>query len=294
MKLTSIAHTALRLSGLALSGILLWHSPAKAQVGISPLLIETQETRGQSQGTITVSNSSNESFRARVYAEPFTYDRDAGFQTTTSNPNDLTPYLQFSPRELEVPAGSERRVRFVVRFPPSLPDGKYRTVIFTENLKETVVTENGFTTRIVPRIGVVVYVRKGNVSSNLTVDSASWNESANQMQVLVRNTGNASAITTTNWTLRQGGTVVTQGTAPGTTVIAEGERNILLPYTGENGATLAPGNYQLTGEVMWGGDSRNKVPFTANLTIPANRVNSSSRTDNPQFPSPLSSPSSSR
>jgi hypothetical protein len=182
----------------------------------------------------------------------------------------------------------------VVRFPPSLPDGEYRTVIFTENLKETVVTENGFTTKIVTRIGVVVYVRKGNVSSNLTVDSASWNQSLNQIQLLVRNAGKASAITTTNWTLKQGGTVVNQGTASETTVMAGAERNILLPYTGKDGATLAPGNYQLTGEVMWGEDSRNKVPFTANLTIPPHSANSSSPTDKPPVPTSLSSPAPSR
>ncbi|NES23355.1 MAG: P pilus assembly protein, chaperone PapD, partial [Symploca sp. SIO3E6] len=123
--------TASRLSGYLLSAALLWGGAAQAQMRISPLVIEVEAQRGQAQGVISVTNTSNEAFRARVYAEAFTYDRDTGFAILTSSPTDLTDYLQFSPRELTIPPGVTRRVRLISRFPPSLPEGEYRAVVFT-------------------------------------------------------------------------------------------------------------------------------------------------------------------
>ncbi|MFN7524052.1 MAG: hypothetical protein ACK5RD_13075, partial [Aphanizomenon sp.] len=106
------------------STFLLSENTAKADIAISPLVIETAAKQGQAQGNITVTNGDTKSFRARVYTEPFTYDLETGFKLLDSSPFDLTPYLQFSPRELEVPGTDNRRIRFVARFPPSLPDGE--------------------------------------------------------------------------------------------------------------------------------------------------------------------------
>ncbi|PAX45757.1 P pilus assembly protein, chaperone PapD, partial [Brunnivagina elsteri CCALA 953] len=86
-----------------LSTVILWAGTAQAQVSLSPMIIEAQSSRGQAKGIINITNNSDETFRARVYAESFTYDKEKGFQTIPSSPNDLKPYLQFSPRELVVP-----------------------------------------------------------------------------------------------------------------------------------------------------------------------------------------------
>src|SRR4028118_870105 len=140
---TSFCKSAVALTIGILSTTLLWGGKSVAQVSISPLVIEVEAKRGQAQGVINVGNSTNEPFRARVYAEPFTYSRDAGFQTLKKGEQaDLTPYLQFSPTELNVPPGVERRIRYIVRLPPSMQEGEYRAVVFTENLKES-INENG-------------------------------------------------------------------------------------------------------------------------------------------------------
>ncbi len=259
------------LSGLVLSTFLLLPA-ARAQVSISPLIIETQSQQGEATGFFNVSNSSNEPFRARLYAEPFTYGRDAGLETVKTNPNDLTPYLEFSPRELVVPPQTARRVRMIVRFAPNTEPGEYRAVIFTEKLQDA-QEEEGFRFNIVSRIGTVVYVRHGDVSSNLVVDSASFNSEKNQVQVLVRNTGNATARPKLVWALKQGNTEVKTGETDNTTVIAQGDRNILLSYPNTDQPTLAPGDYQLTGELVWNENkgSKNetvKVPFSLNFVIP--------------------------
>src|ERR671932_1698888 len=270
----SLGKGALALTGWTLSALLFWAGKGVAQVSISPLVIEVEAKRGQAQGVINVGNDTNEPFRARVYAEAFTYSRDAGFQTLqTGEQNDLTPYLQFSPRELNVPANVERRIRFIVRLPPSLPSGEYRAVVFTENLKE-MVNERGNSVGVATRIGVTIYVRHGELSPTLAIKNATWNSQQRQIQMLVSNTGGASARPIVNWTLKQGETMVKKGSIDPTGIVAKSERNFLLGYPDKNQRGIAPGEYQLSGELVWSeGDNQRTQGFSVNLTIPASAVN---------------------
>ena len=264
----SVPVASVLLSSFLVSGI------AKANISISPMVVETEAKRGQAQGRITVSNPSAENFRARVYTSPFTYDKETGFKTLSESPKDLTPYLQFSPRELQVEASRKRNIRFIVRFPPNLPDGEYRTMIFTENLQKGTITETDsetnvtLQTNIIPRIGVALYVRKGDVSPNLNFPSARVNPKTNQIQLLVNNKGKASAIVAGDWKLKKGKEVIQKGNILDTTVLAEGERYLNAKSLSKNQSKLAPGEYQLTGELGWGVNKKNRVPFTVDVTIP--------------------------
>lgn len=263
------------LSSIVFSTFLLSENTAKADIAISPLVIETAAKQGQAQGNITVTNGDTKSFRARVYTEPFTYDLETGFKLLDSSPFDLTPYLQFSPRELEVPGTDNRRIRFVARFPPSLPDGEYRTMLFTENLEATFQEEQNsskgaiFRTAIVPRIGVAVYVRKGNISHNLTAVNARFDSKSQQLQLLVKNSGKASVITQGEWTIKKEDKQIYNGRGIDTTVIAEGERYLTVDYS--NAAKkiqLEPGEYQLSGNLGWGVNQTNKIPFSVKFIVP--------------------------
>ena len=255
----------LGLSCLTLATLMLGQRPAQAQVGLSPLVIEAEAERGQTQGVINVRNTSNQEFRARVYAEPFTYDPETGFQILPEeSPSNLAPYLQFSPRELVIPPGVTRRVRFVVRFPPSLEDREYRAVLFTESLEETTVSSGGVNVGVTARIGATVYVCKGAFAPELTVESASWNPALNQPQILVANRGGASARPTADWTLRQAGVTVATGNIPPSGVIAGSERQLTLEISEE--LSLAAGAYQLTGKLIW--NEENSQPFSIELIIP--------------------------
>lgn len=262
--------SALRLGSLALSAALLWGSPVRSQVSLSPLVIELDAKRGQAQSVINLRNTGNEPFRARIYAEPFTYSRDKGFQSLSSSPTDLTPYLQFSPREVIVQPNTRRRIRLITRFPPSLPEGEYRAVIFTENLTET-LSEEGIKVNIRARIGVTVYVHQGDLSPNFAVTQASWNPEQRQVQLLVNNTGSASARPKVNWTLKQGDTVVATGKVRETGIVAESERHFLLQYPAKEEPVLSPGTYQLKGELLWGNDFEDPetLPFSLDFTMPS-------------------------
>ncbi|MEA5626445.1 P pilus assembly protein, chaperone PapD [Nostoc sp. UHCC 0251] len=241
---------------------------AKAQMSVSPLVIEAKAERGQAQGMITISNTSKTPSRIRIYAQPFTYSRDAGFQTLSSSPSDLTKYLQFSPRELTIKPGEVRRVRLISRLAPNLPDGEYRAVVFNETLTES-KDAAGNNVTLVARIGVTLYVRKGNLSPKLAIDSASFNPEQKQIQLLVQNSGQATVLPSVNWTLRQGQTVVKTGQVDANAVVANSDRNFLLNYPSKDQPALKPGQYQLSGELFWGEDSKkSKLPFNLNITIP--------------------------
>lgn len=251
-----------------LFALILFPVAAKAQMSVSPLVIEAKAERGQAQGMITISNTSKTPSRIRIYAQPFTYSRDTGFQTLSSSPNDLTKYLQFSPRELTVKPGEVRRVRLISRLAPNLPDGEYRAVVFNETLSES-KDAAGNNVTLVARIGVTFYVRKGNLSPQLAIDSASFNPEQKQIQILVRNNGQATVLPSLNWTLRQGQTVVKTGQIDTNAVVANSDRNFLLNYPNKDQPALKPGQYQLSGELFWGEDSKKtKLPFNLNITIP--------------------------
>jgi len=252
--------------GVALSTLALFPSAVKAQMSVSPMVIESKAERGQAQGMITITNTTNAPSRVRVYAQPFTYQRDTGFQILKSSENDLTPYLQFSPRELTIQPGKSRRVRLISRLAPSLPEGEYRAVVFNETLKES-KDGAGNNIALTTRIGVTFYVTKGNVSPQLTVDSASFNAKQKQIQLLVRNSGKASVLPKVNWTLRRGDTVVKTGKVDANAVLAGSDRNFLLNYPQKS--DLSPGNYQLSGDLVWDkGSKKNQIPFNVNITIP--------------------------
>ncbi|MDJ1177449.1 P pilus assembly protein, chaperone PapD [Roseofilum sp. BLCC_M91] len=275
MKLNFLSRITSSLTSIVLANCLLLGAAARANISISPMVVETQVNRGQATGSITVSNLTSEEFRARIYSAPFTYDPEAGFQVLDSSSQDLSPYLQFSPRELQIPATEQRRIRFIARFPPSLPDGEYRAVLFTENLKATIQEENDttgdiiFRTTIVPRIGVAVYVRKGNISHELTLDSARYNPESKKLDLLAINTGKASVILQPEWTLKKDGREVKQDSGDPITVIAEGSRYINIDYAADGELTLEPGDYELSGQLGWGVNFSNKINFSVNFTVPS-------------------------
>jgi P pilus assembly chaperone PapD len=244
------------LSGF-LFGLSAWlgNSLALAQLGVSPIVLEIQARRGQSQGFISVYNNGEQPYRARVYTQPFTYDRDRGFQALPTTPLDLGPYLQFTPRELVVQPGQNRRVRLIGRFPPSLTEGEYRTALIVEGLDPpTFVDEAGNTVKIVQQVAVTVFVRNGELEPELVADRALWNPQTRQITILVQNIGGASARPRLEWLLLQAGTEIDRGKTSPEIVLAESDRNLIIAYP-EGAEIPSPGNYQLQGELIWHEDN---------------------------------------
>ncbi|MEO0768956.1 MAG: P pilus assembly protein, chaperone PapD [Cyanobacteria bacterium J06649_4] len=254
------------------TAIWLISKPAYAQVSLYPLVLEETTERGRANTFINVSNSSDQPFRARITAEPFTYTQEQGFQTLPLNSEgDLTPYLFFSPNELVVPANSERRIRMIAQFPPSAPEGEYRAVILTEPLQARTPEDNHLQVNIITRVAATLYVRNGDLSPEIAVESANWDRETQQVQMVVNNTGEASLRPTANWTLRQADTIVATGQSAPTAIMPNDKRNFLLTYSEQTAAPIAPGTYELSGEFVWGDNQDPQAQaFEVEVYIPGN------------------------
>ena len=283
MNLRSIALNQLVpiLSFACITGITTLPKVAQAQFSIGPQIIELTANRGQAQASITMTNSASAPIQARTVIKPFTYDRESGFKELKSSPQDLTPYLQVYPSVVSIDGNDRRRMRFIARLAPNLPDGEYRAMVFTELDDIKVVQPNSeasdkrieLTTIIQPRFGVAVYVRKGNLSPKLSVDGFRWNNDRQQADILVKNEGKATGIVIGTWILKQGDRVIRKGQGSDTTVLAEADRYIKFGITPADKPIkkLAPGHYQIEGKILWGMNRLKEIPYQYSFEVPAQK-----------------------
>lgn len=237
------------VSGLLASALLPF--PASAQLGLSPLYLEEQVTRGRAQGVITLTNVTDAPIRARVYSEPFTYER-SGFAQLSEDPADLSPYLQFSPREMVIPPGGEQRVRLLGLFPPDAPDKEYRAAVYAEELVDSTTAEDS-PIALKLRVGSMVYMRNGDIAPRLVSASAQPLASENSvaqpqmLELLVNNQGGATTRVAADWQLYEGDEAIDAGSTTKHTVVAGSDRSLPLTLS----RSLESGNYILRGELSW-------------------------------------------
>lgn len=241
---------------------------AYGQLSVFPLTIQRQAQSGQAGGVINIFNNSNKPYRARVLLSPFTYNRE-GLEVLKTSPNDLTPYLKFSPRELVIAPGQKRSIRFTARLLPSLPQGEYRAMFSVEELEDNSSNSDANTgnqVSIAVNIAATIYVINGDFVPKLAVEKAFYDGNKKQIRLLVNNTGKATTRAKTEWNLSQNGKIVTSGKVEETTIIAKGERYIQISYPLQ-GKTLTPGNYQLSGKISWNAKKAENLPFNVNFTV---------------------------
>jgi P pilus assembly chaperone PapD len=243
---------------------------AYGQLSVSPLTIQRKAESGQARGVINISNNSNKPYRARVSLSPFTYNQE-GLQVLQSSPNDLTPYLTFSPRELVIAPGQQRSIRFNARLLPSLPQGEYRAMFSVEELQDNSSTQANQVS-VAVNIAATIYVINGDFVPKVGVEKAFYDGQKKQIRLLVNNTGEATTRAKTEWNLSQDGKTVNSGKVEETTIIAKGERYIQISYPPQ-GKTLTPGNYQLSGKLSWNAKNAENLPFNLNFTVSPADIN---------------------
>ncbi|KST64094.1 fimbrial biogenesis chaperone [Mastigocoleus testarum] len=254
---------------VSIASSIFWsQSSAVAELGVSPIIIESQATRGRSESVININNTSEEPIRVRIFAAPFTYSREGKFKTLSSSDWDLSSYLQFSPRELTISPKSSRKVRLLALLDPNLPDGEYRAVIFSETLTKNNST-NTTNVGMVTRVGTTLYVAKGDRRVPLlTVTNSSFDEQKNQLRLLVQNQGSASARPLVSWELKRSGKVVLKGQTQPATIISSSERNLLIESLSKKSSLLPPGKYQLSGKLIWKQDRKHQsLPFQVPVNV---------------------------
>lgn len=262
------------LAASTISGIILM-KPAYGRLFLSPMYLKMESQQGQSKGVLQIGNTSSKPIRVRLSATAFTYNENGVFQRRSpqeianSNPalaHDLTPYLRYSPREMVIPSNSSRRVRLISLLPPSLPVGEYRTAIFAETLQET-TNAQGYKVGLNMSIGSALYVAKGEISPDITIDQTYFDANNKAIKLLVNNAGTATAKGAINWTLKQGGTIVDSGESGGS-FLPKSNTNIVLNRDQNKQLNLNPGVYQLEGEIAWNeADEKEVSKFNLDLEI---------------------------
>ncbi|QOV23879.1 fimbrial biogenesis chaperone [Anabaenopsis elenkinii] len=260
-----------KLSLLALSLgcallIVLFSLPTAAQVSLSPLMVVMDLQNGQGQQLITVRNRTDKAYRARIYTEPFTYTSN-GLQSLSSSDMDLTPYLVFSPREVELQPRTERNVRLVARVPREIQNKELRAVLYVQDLREVALTSPDAIAQaaISSRIGMPIYARIGNVAPSLTVVDAKYQPDQKRVAIRVKNTGLGSTRAWINWTLSGQGQQPIEGKETPSSIVASSQRDIYI----ENNpavASLKPGTYQLSGSLDTERE-RNQQTFKFNVAF---------------------------
>lgn len=233
---------------------------------VAPMVTIAEARAGQIKSTININNQGNEPLRVRVYGEDFRYDKIKGFVSIPTHDRSALSYIQFSPKELVVPPGVNRNVRIGAILPPSLPDGEYRAVIFVEDLKERNIREgNGNAIVIKARVASVFFLSKGASKSELQISAASWDNIGKKLMVVVKNNGNKTSYPDINWEIKKDGKEIAASQVKGILVQSQNERETNL-MSGDKLASLASGNYVLSGEIVNGKNP--KTPFSLNITIP--------------------------
>lgn len=233
---------------------------------ISPMVTITQSQDGQSKGSININNKGKEPLRMRVYAEDFTYERKKGFVSIGNHDRSAVPYLQFSPRELVIPAGVTRSVRISTLLPPGTPDKEYRAVIFVEDLKERdIKSSTGNAVVIKTRVASVFYTSKGDAKSALSIDTAIFDNTEKKLKIVLTNKGKKSAYPDIAWRIEKDGKQVAKDALRGILVQSENEREISLSENGKE-VSLPSGNYTVSGEITNG--SQKGTPFSVKVSIP--------------------------
>lgn len=268
LKLPSIKQSVSVITIIGTCGLMLAPKTVMAQVNVSPLVISTQAKQGTATGFITLVNASNAVATMKLSAKPFIYS-DKGFEVIDSSPNDLSPYLIFSPTEVVLEPKQTRRVRLLARLLPSMNLGEYRSVIFAEPVKPSNSANNKGGLSINTRVGVVVYVRQGEIRESLIPKAINYDPKTKQPYLSVYNEGNVTIRTQGKWELKQEGKPNLAGQISTITVLAEGTRNIPITLSKDQKKEKIPsGKYQLTGELSWGDSNPTQVPFDFPVTIP--------------------------
>jgi P pilus assembly chaperone PapD len=240
--------------------------PAVAQTfTVSPMVTISESKGGQSKGSINVTNNGREPLRVRVYAESFTYDRKKGFLFTSADGDSAVPYVQFSPREMEIPPGVTRSIRVGVTLPPSAQNKEYRTAIFVENLQEKESVAGSNVVSIKARVASIFFIGKGIGSNNIKISTAVWDVASKKVSLLIDNQGNRSAFPEISWRIEKSGQEISKDAIRGVVVQAQNSREVLLQTAGKP-LDLTSGEYKISGTIVTKG--QNSSSFNIVFVVP--------------------------
>jgi hypothetical protein len=140
-------------------------APASASVcslEVSPLTLEIQLEAGRTYTeTIRVRNLGEEREHIHAYCQDWTLKPDGVvvFLAAGKLPGSASPYVQLAPSEFELEPGETQQIRYTIRLSTEVTSEVRTAVIFEAAARE--VTVPNAPSRLVPRLGTILYVQPG-------------------------------------------------------------------------------------------------------------------------------------
>lgn len=190
-----------------------------------------------------------------------------------------SPFLRWSPRKVALPPSEAQLVRIMVRIPPDLPDGEYRshfTVVSVPpqgdglSIEQAVGDQNGGVgVQIVPRFGISipVIVRVGETTAQTALtDLAIVREAQPAVHLTIRRQGTRSVFG--DLTVTGGGGKVVIGQIKGVGVYPEiAERSVQIPIDPKALPTLYASGASITVTFTDDDFSPGQILAKANFTV---------------------------
>lgn len=141
-------------------------------------------------GAVTVDNTTGKSVKARIYWEDFAYqppfDGAKKFAPASTLKASLAKWVQFSPRDLVLPAFGKANISYSVDVPANAQGGYYGVLFIEPQNLDLTGPDKGV--RIVTRVGCLFFVETGDRNKDASVDQVAVN--GNILKGRLRNEGN--------------------------------------------------------------------------------------------------------
>lgn len=185
------------LARAALVGAALLAADARAQVALSPPIVEIDLSRRSATESVRLINMGKRDVEVSVRVETFDLDEANRYRALPSSEDSLDRWMVVQPGRFVVPAGQSRAVRFSIR-PRSKPaPGEHRAMLFFEEIGRE--SDSAAMLKALFRVGAAIYAHVGEVRRVGRVVSTSCSREGGLLEIVSE--GNANARMTGRWGL---------------------------------------------------------------------------------------------
>lgn len=186
-----------RLSMAALIGLGFLAPGARAQIALSPPIVEVDLSGRSATESVRLINMGKRDVEVSVRVEPFDLDETNRYRSLPSTEDSLDRWMVVQPGRFVVPAGQSRAVRFSIR-PKSKPaPGEHRAMLFFEEIARE--SEPTAMLKALFRVGAAIYAHVGEVRRVGRVVSTSCSREGGLLEIASE--GSANARMTGRWGL---------------------------------------------------------------------------------------------
>jgi hypothetical protein len=257
---------------------------ATAQLVVAPTRVVFEgRTRTASVNLINRGDKAG-TFRIKFERKRMTEDGSV-VPLTKTRPGELfaDQMVRYAPRQITLQPGQSQVVRLMLRKPPNLADGEYRSHMLFQHIPGNSGTDissqvgnaSGLSIRLIPIIGISipVIVRQGKTSASVSLtdvhlDKRSADDTRAMLVLSARRSGNQSVYGdfTIRFTAAEGGHPFVVGRANGIAIYTPNDkRTVKIPLQAPRGVHLRNGTLEV--EYRTPPDAGNKVLATAGSSV---------------------------